>query len=115
MLKSFRQIKEKYGFQNLYNNLKIGLCGLLESLNFLAKDACKGYIDNYGAIIIENFFSKYLESYFLCEIIYLCPTQKPKKYINPDIYAQKLLNGIIKKKKEIVKEKGKTLKILHII
>ena len=113
-IKSFRQIKEKFGFQNLYDNLKGSLCIMLDALNFIAQGACEGYIDNYGSILFENLFSKYFEGYFLCEKIDLCPTQKPKKYINPDNYAKRLLNSKVKRLKENIKENGKTLKVLQI-
>ena len=42
-LQSFRQIREKYGFQNLYQNFKEGVCALLEMLLNLNIEACIGY------------------------------------------------------------------------
>ena len=110
-VKSIRKIKEKYGIQNVYDNLK-DLCPWIKSS--IAIDACEGYIDNYGAILIENLFSKYIEDYFLCEKIDLCPTQKPKNYINPDNYADRVLKGKQQKVKGNIKESGKKLKVLQI-
>ena len=112
-VKAFRQIKEKYGFQNLYDNLKVDLCTILDGFN-IAKDVCISYVDNYGTIFIENLFSKYFEGYFFCEKIDLCPTEKPKKYINPDEYAEKLLKDKKTISKENLGEKENTLKVLQI-
>ena len=113
-LRAFNQIKEKYGFQNLYENFKEGVCVFLESLLNLNKLACKGYVENYGEIIVENLFSKYFENDFLCEKIDLCPSEIPRKYIDPDIYAKKIIKGKPKRAKEEVGKNGKVIKVLHI-
>lgn len=78
-LQSFRHIKEKYGFQNFYNNLKTVACLLTESFGVLASDACMNLIDGYGPIIVENIFTRYVNSYYLCEKLDLCPAEIPKK------------------------------------
>ena len=113
-LDSFRRIKEKYGFQNLYENFKQGICSLSGSVLKLNSKACVGYIENYGAIIVENIFTKYIENDFLCEKLDLCSSEIPKKYIDPDVYAKKIIEGKPKKTKEEVDKNGKVIKVLQI-
>ena len=88
-VKRFRGIKEKYGFNTLIENLKKGICpmGLLP----LDQDVCVGYMDKYGYIIMESFFSKFFSGYFFCEKIDLCPVEIPKNYTISDVFAQKLI------------------------
>ena len=113
-LQSFRHIKEKYGFQNFYNNLKTVACLLTESFGVLASDACMNLIDGYGPIIVENIFTRYVNSYFLCEKIDLCPTEIPKKFIDPDKYAENIVKGKPNKQKEKIQENGEKLKVLQL-
>ena len=112
-VKSFRQLKEKYGFKVLYENIKKIGCNILDT-KILAKDACHAYLDNYIEVIIEGVFSKYFDSYFLCEKIDLCSVTIPKKYIDPDDYAKNVLKGKPNTQKEKVNPKGKKIKMLQI-
>ena len=111
-VKRFRGIKEKYGFNTLIENLKKGICpmGLLP----LDQDVCVGYMDKYGYIIMESFFSKFFSGYFFCEKIDLCPVEIPKNYTISDVFAQKLLENKITKNKESPIEGGEVIKMLQI-
>ena len=112
-VKSFRQLKQKYGFQVLYDNLKKLLCNLLDQ-KILAKDACEAFIDNYADTIIDSIFSKFFDSYFLCEKLDLCPTSISKNYTDPDKYAEEIIKGKPNRQKESINPTGKTLKLLQI-
>ena len=114
-VKAIKKIKDQYGFNALYNNTKEELCRLLKSLNIFEVDGCRGMIDNYISLAVENFFSKYIDTLLMCEKLELCPSQNPNKYVDPDEYA---LN-ILKDKKEHYKEKEvitnkKQLKVLQV-
>ena len=112
-VRSFRQLKEKYGFKVLYENVKKMACSLLDSL-ILPKEVCQAVADNYLAVIVEGLFSKYFDSYFLCEKIDLCSVTIPKKYIDPDKYAEEVLKGKPNKEKEKINFEGKKIKMLQI-
>jgi hypothetical protein len=75
-VKSIKDIKNKYGYKGIYDSMKINICPLIKSKMDI--DVCHGFIDGYGAIILENFFSRYIDSHYLCEKVDLCPvlTQK---------------------------------------
>ena len=113
-LKSVRQIKEKYGFQNFYENFRSVACILIDGFNIIAADVCSAMIDNYGPYLIENIFTRYVSSYYLCEKLDLCPAEIPKKFIDPDLYAKKVVQGKPNKKKETINENGTKLRILQI-
>ena len=115
-IKSFVKIKEKYGFKNFYDNLKNEVCNLLDSINYIAADACTSIVDSYVPIAVERAFNRYIDSYFICEKIDLCPSEIPKKYSNPDDYARKILTekkNVIRKDEKIEPD-GKKIKILQI-
>ena len=109
---SLRQIKDKYGLDALYTNIKKVACPLL--VKKIATPACEGLIDNYGYIIMENIFSRYIDSYYLCEKIDLCPVENPKKIINVDDYVKRVLKNYEYKPKEDIKKGGNTLRMLQI-
>ena len=114
-IKSLRQIRDKYSLQTLYDNLKKGVCPLIKSK--LDIEACEGFVNNYGYIIMENIFSRYVDSYYLCEKIDLCPIEIPKKFINIEKYAKNILkekDNIPISKKEKINENGKTLRMLQV-
>ena len=112
LIKSLNQIKNKYGLNALYSNVKSVFCPLLKSK--IAPKACEGLADNYGHIVFENIFSRYIDSYYLCEKIDLCPVENPKKIINVDDYADKILSDYIYKQKEKIQSGGKTLRMLQM-
>ena len=113
-IRSLYNIKNKYGLKAIYENMKTVACPLLETIKIMDKVACRGFVDNYARIIFENIFSRYINSYFFCEKIDLCPVETPKKYINPDEYASKVLKDKPKIQKEKINKNGKKLRMLQI-
>ena len=113
-LKNIKLMKEKYGFQNFYDNFKSVACILVDGFDLIAADACRSLIDKYGPYLIENIFMRHINSYYLCEKLDLCPAEIPKKFIDPELYAKRVIEGKPNKKKEKIKENGKKLKILQI-
>lgn len=113
-LQSLKRIKEKYGFQNIYENFKVALCYIVEGFNILGKDGCESVVDKYGPIVVENIFTRYVNSYYLCEKLDLCPAENPKKFINTEEYAARVVKGKPNKKKEAIKENGKKIKFLQM-
>ena len=111
---SLNNIRLTYGFQAIYSNLKTGACTLLNMLNILDDKACKGLIDSYIHVFVENFFSKFVNNHFFCEKFELCKPSTPKKYLNPDTYAKELLRDKIRKGREEVDPSGRKLKMLHV-
>ena len=111
LIKSLNQIKNKYGLNALYSNVKSVACPLLTSK--MDVKACQGLADNYIHIVFENIFSRYIDSYYLCEKIDLCPVENPKKIINVDDYADKILSDYEYKQKEKIVG-GKTLRMLQM-
>ena len=111
-VRQFRSIKEKYGFDNLFKNLKAVLCPFLT--NMFDEVVCKGYVDKYGPIFAESFFTKFYSGYFFCEKIDLCPVETPKNYLIADIYAKNLLDGKTSKPKEQPKENGNVIRMAQI-
>lgn len=114
-IKSLRQIRDKYSLQTLYDNLKKVVCPLLKSK--LDPEACVGFVNNYGNIIMENIFSRYVDSYYLCEKIDLCPIEIPKKFINIENYAKNILkekDNIPISQKEKIDENGTKLRMLQV-
>ena len=114
-VKSVKDIKNKYGYKGIYENMKTSVCPVLNQFKKMDEDVCKGFIDGYGAIVLENFFSRYIDSHYLCEKVDLCPVLTQKKFINPDSYANRVLNGKKSdKKRESINETGKRLRMLQI-
>ena len=91
-IKSIKDIKNKYGFKGIYENMKTSVCPIVKKFLKVDEDVCIGFVDGYGAIVLENFFSRYIDSHYLCEKVDLCPVQTPKKFLNPDLYASRVLN-----------------------
>ena len=110
--KRFKNIKEKYGFKALIENLKNLLCSLLTSM--FDTDVCEGYLDKYGYIIVESFFTKYFSGYFFCEKIDLCPAEETKNYLTADSYAKRILDDKTEKEKERPEEGGDVIRMLQI-
>ena len=113
-IKSIKDVKNKYGYTAIYENMKKNACPSIKQFLKMDEDVCKGFIDGYGAIVLENFFSRYIDSHYLCEKVDLCPVLTQKKFINPDSYAEKVLVGKKDKKRENISENGKRIKMLQI-
>ena len=112
-VKSIKDIKNKYGYKGIYDSMKINICPLIKSKMDI--DVCHGFIDGYGAIILENFFSRYIDSHYLCEKVDLCPVLTQKKFVNPDLYANRVLKGKnLDKKRENINEERKVLRMLQV-
>ena len=111
-VRQFKRIKERYGFKSLFDNLKIFLCSLLT--NLFDTDVCQGYVDKYGPVFAESFFTKFFSGYFFCEKIELCPVETPKNYLSADIYAKNLIDKKKSKQKEQPKEGGKKIRMVQI-
>jgi sphingomyelin phosphodiesterase len=109
-VKSFKVIKDKYGFDALINNVKKTVCPMLSSK--LDEDVCHGFADKYGHVIFDSFFSKFFSGYFFCERVDLCPNEIPKNYVNSDKYAERLLSQ--KKPREKEKPSGEVLRMMQI-
>lgn len=112
----FKSLKNKFGFPQVITSIS-SLLSLVGSWfpSYLPYDidTINGLIEKYGYIILENFYSKFMTSYFFCEKADLCPVEKRKNYDNADIFATKILET--KKGKEKEKPQGKNvLKMLQI-
>ena len=114
-VKSIKDIKNKYGFKGIYEGMIKSVCPLIKVLIKMDEEACQGFVDNYGPIVLENFFSRYIDSHFLCEKVDLCPVLTPKKFIDPDAYANRVLEGKkLVKEKEKVNENGNLIRMLQV-
>ena len=113
-VKNFKEMKNVYGLDNIVKNLKEVACPLIQNTVY-DKEVCEGFIDKYGHVIIDSFFTKYFSGYFFCEKIELCPVEVTKNYSNTEKYAERLINE--KKEKQKTKEKPKEngeIKMLQI-
>ena len=111
-VRQFRAIKEKYGFDKLFSNLKTVLCQFLTGM--FDEDVCRGFVDKYGPSFAESFFTKFFSGYFFCEKIDLCPVDTPKNYLIADTYAKNLLEKKTSRSKEQPKENGKVIRMAQI-
>ena len=111
-VRQFRAIKEKYGFDKLFSNLKTVLCQFLTGM--FDEDVCRGFVDKYGPSFAGSFFTKFFSGYFFCEKIDLCPVDTPKNYLIADTYAKNLLEKKTSRSKEQPKENGKVIRMAQI-
>ena len=77
-------------------------------------EVCEGFIDKYGHVVIDSFFTKYFSGYFFCEKIELCPVEVPKNYSNTEKYAERLISNKTYTPKEKPTENGKIIRMLQI-
>ena len=112
-VKKFRNIKEKFGgFDPLMNNLKIKICPFLKAV--IDDDVCTGFIDKYGHVILDSFFTKFFSGYFFCEKVDLCPNEISRNYASADKYAQKILSNKISREKETPSKDGEVIRMVQI-
>ena len=106
--KQLRDIRDKNGYESLYEFAKGNACKYLIPLLLasqksdikIEKDVCQGFVKGYLPIVIENIYSKYINDLSFCEKINLCPNTDMKNYLNIDDYAKKILKNKPLKKKE---------------
>ena len=113
-VKQFKAIKENHGFDKLFSNLKKVFCTLSFVNNFFDEDVCWGFVDKYGPVFAESFFTKFFSGYFFCEKIELCQVEVPKNFLIADTYAKKILDDKPNNPKEIPKEGGEVIRMAHI-
>ena len=112
-VKQFKDMKNAYGLDSIVQNLKAVACPLIKASVF-DKDVCEGFIDKYGHVVIDSFFTKYFSGYFFCEKIELCPVEVAKNYSNTEKYAKRVISDKKYKPKEKPKENGKIIRMLQI-
>ena len=110
-VQAFKDLVTKYkGFNDVLSNLKI----VAGATKIFDQDVVDGFVDKYGPIITENFYTRYFSDYYFCEKIQLCPVENPKKFSYSDDYAKKIIQSGERKEKEKPTVGGETLKMLQI-
>ena len=112
-VKQFKDLKNVYGLDKIVENLKAVACPLIQDSVF-DNEVCEGFIDKYGHVVIDSFFTKYFSGYFFCEKIELCPVEVPKNYSNTEQYAQRLILNKTYIPKQKPKENGEIIRMLQI-
>jgi len=99
-----------------------GKIGLFEFADFIChnfmkmtKEACHGYIFDYGPVILDSLIEHYLTGEYICTFIHLCKNDH-FVYLDADEYARNLLKDkpLNLKIPKINKNLGKLWKAVHV-